>query len=1065
MMFLCDFLAVTKTVTKRWILLPIILCGAISLGQQVRAEENLVEKSGLRGGVILWLGETDAQTLRSVLPNERFRIHGLDRDAERVCQTRNSLLKSGHYGEITVAFLHSDRLPFVDRFINLLIVEDPSGVPMEEIHRVVAPGGVILLRKNDGWKKIEHKWPSSMDDWNHFLHGADNNAVAEDALADLPRSIQWVAAPKTGRSHEELASMSAAVSDNGRVFYVADLAPMATIRFMGDWSLIARDAFNGTFLWKRKIPLWTDHLRHFRSGPVHLPRRLVAADDRVFVTLGLDAPISVLDAATGKTMNVFEGTEFTEEILYENGVLYFVAGTSETIRSGEGLYLRGEPAPTDFRTIGAVDVETGEILWRHAFADFDYLLPMSLTVKNGSVFFQSTQGMGRLDGKTGELLWKTPRSTVARRMSFSAPTIVATDEVLLAADREPSKSSPEAADKGDVVWGVHGWNEKGFARRAPCTLRAYDVETGKELWSTTCSEQYNAAVDVFVRQGQVWVGSDFQAYDLKTGELVKKLDWKGPPVAMPHHRCYRNKANQDYIFTGRSGIEVVSFERGWISNNSWIRGTCQYGIMPANGFLYAPPDACACFNKVKVNGFFAAAARREQAGHWPEDQSRLQKGPAFGESEVVFAQAEDWPMFRNDPMRTGTSSTTIASKPELHWSASLPDGLTQPIVVGEKVFVSSINAHTLYALDADTGNILWHFTADANIDSAPTYWKGSLYFGAADGWLYCVSVKNGLLKWRYLVAPGERFVQAHDRLESLWPVHGSVLIVNDLLYVAAGRNSYLDGGIVLCLLDPKTGKSIARKSICHVDPETNLQSVTEPGRGFDMEGVRPDVLSSDGELLFMKHFAFDLQGDRVEESRPHLFSINSLLESEWFVRSYWLIGTDVGAGWGNWADVAKLVPSGRILCFDEDNVYGYGRKAVASAAVGHRADEYLLWSAEYHRDSVESGNKKREAGSLLWTDDDSLIVRAMTLSPGKLCVAGPPDVGRKTPDLLAFDNPHESLEAFLGKKGVFMRVIDTETGKVLSEHRLPAMPAFDGMIAAQGKVFLSLSDGTVQAWK
>jgi hypothetical protein len=80
-------------------------------------------------------------------------------------------------------------------------------------------------------------------------------------------------------------------------------------------------------------------------------------------------------------------------------------------------------------------------------------------------------------------------------------------------------------------------------------------------------------------------------------------------------------------------------------------------------------------------------------------------------------------------------------------------------------------------------------------------------------------------------------------------------------------------------------------------------------------------------------------------------------------------------------------------------------------------------------------------------------------------VAGPPDVGRKTPDLLAFDNPHESLEAFLGKKSVFMRVIDTETGKVLSEHRLPAMPAFDGMIAAQGKVFLSLSDGTVQAWK
>ena len=40
----------------------------------------------------------------------------------------------------------------------------------------------------------------------------------------------------------------------------------------------------------------------------------------------------------------------------------------------------------------------------------------------------------------------------------------------------------------------------------------------------------------------------------------------------------------------------VHWESGWLGNNSWIRGTCQYGIMPANGFLYAPPDACACFH-------------------------------------------------------------------------------------------------------------------------------------------------------------------------------------------------------------------------------------------------------------------------------------------------------------------------------------------------------------------------------------------------------------------------------------------------------------------------------------
>jgi len=32
----------------------------------------------------------------------------------------------------------------------------------------------------------------------------------------------------------------------------------------------------------------------------------------VFVTLGLDAPVTRLDAATGKVLNTYEGTERTE---------------------------------------------------------------------------------------------------------------------------------------------------------------------------------------------------------------------------------------------------------------------------------------------------------------------------------------------------------------------------------------------------------------------------------------------------------------------------------------------------------------------------------------------------------------------------------------------------------------------------------------------------------------------------------------------------------------------------------------------------------------------------------
>jgi len=38
-----------------------------------------------------------------------------------------------------------------------------------------------------------------------------------------------------------------------------------------------------------------------------LERRLVAVGDTVYVTLGLDAPLTALDAATGRTPREYEG--------------------------------------------------------------------------------------------------------------------------------------------------------------------------------------------------------------------------------------------------------------------------------------------------------------------------------------------------------------------------------------------------------------------------------------------------------------------------------------------------------------------------------------------------------------------------------------------------------------------------------------------------------------------------------------------------------------------------------------------------------------------------------------
>ncbi len=1060
---------------------------AVAEGQDGPAAlaKQILEATGIDGGLIVHVGCADGKLTAALRANPRCVVQGLDADPKNVEKARRHLQSLGIYGSAMIDQLRGKRLPYVDGLVNLVVSEDPGDLEPSEIMRVLCPGGVAYVKQGGKWTKTVKPWPNEIDEWTHYLHGSDNNAVAADSVAGEPRSLQWISEPRFGRSHEELASVSAAVTAGGRVFFIVDEAPFAFIRFLGQWRLVARDAFNGALLWKREIPQWNDHLRHFRSGPVQLQRRLVAVGDRVYATLGLAAPVTEICAATGKTLKTYQGTEHTEEIVVDGGVLFLVVGTSEGDRKGGGLYGRGEPKPTDFRYVTAIDAESGRTLWKHDFGDKEYLLPLTLAARDGSVYYQSTQGMARLDAKTGETVWKTPRATLAKRMGFSAPTLVVTKDVVLCADREPSAAKPETAPSaGKVAWGVHGWNEGGFSRLGPSKLRAYAVKDGKELWSVACSEGYNSPTDLFVVDGVAWVGSNFRGYDVATGELVRELPWKGARVAMPHHRCYRNKATEKYILTGRSGIEVVDIKKGWIGNNSWIRGTCQYGIMPANGLIYAPPSACACFNKVKTQGFCAAAAARADDGE--ADRSPLVKGPAFGKSAKQNGKRKggDWPMYRSDNARSGSVATDVPDDLAQKWSAKIGGRLTQPVVAGGRVYVAAIDSHTVYALGAGDGKQLWSFIAGGRIDSSPTCYRGTILFGAADGWVYCLRADDGQLVWQFQAAPKTRLVGAFDQLSSMWPVHGSVLIQDDTLYVVAGRNSYLDGGLVLYRIDPATGEELSQTTIYHLDPKTGRQIGREPG-GFDMEGVRSDLLSGDGRSIFLKHMRFDPDGQPMSETKPHLFSIDGFLGEEWFVRSYWIFGTNVSAGWSGWAKAAASAPAGRILAMDDGAIFGYGRTRVAGGPTGHKMDAYHLWRRDrtaaptakppqpkpVPKKPAEPGKKtkrRRPAGPRLaapvWSDPESLIVRAMVLTPETLLVAGPPDLGKKSSGLLAFDNADEALAGFLGQRGVQLRLISTKDGKKRAEYPLKSMPVFDGMSAAGGQAFIAQKDGTVVCW-
>ena len=54
-----------------------------------------------------------------------------------------------------------------------------------------------------------------------------------------------------------------------------------------------------------------------------------------------------------------------------------------------------------------------------------------------------------------------------------------------------------------------------------------------------------------------------------------------------------------------------------------------------------------------------------------------------------------------------------------------------------------------------------------------------------------------------------------------------------------------------------------------------------------------------------------------------------------------------------------------------------------------------------------------------------------------------------------------SQDAYQGEQGNVLRVISVEDGKTIAQQDLPALPVFDGLSAARGRLYLSLTNGRV----
>ncbi len=1078
----------------------LLLCTTISAAE---SHDFFTKATDTHAGLIVHVGCSDGALVAALGTNKRCTVQGLQPDQQRLERARRTIRATGDYGRLSIKHWRPPALPYADNLVNLLIIDDPKiSVGADEIKRVLAPRSKAVINKqckisgldlrplSDKYSDYTKPVPEEVDDWSHFLHGPDNNAVSHDTIVGPPRQMQWVCGPAYARSHEINSSMAAMISAAGRIFYIWDEGPLGQPdkRFPNQWSLIARDAFNGILLWKIPMPDWGwrqwhsesrwDDVRQrasmLRQLPRTTPRRIVAAGDNLYVTLGYEAPVSVLDAATGALEYTIEGTHGTDEILLDSETLILCVRDTDRPNKKPGRDFR---LSHNSGRICAVDPAKKKILWK---SEPDSISPATLAVCNDHIYYADSGRVVCLDRSNGKQLWQSKSVEGSGRNG----NLVAHDKVVLYAygpvSREPEK--------------------RGYQLVRYHQAHAFSAETGQKLWS---SPPYRGpsghARDIFIIDNLAWFGVDNEenlpdhwqdtttrrlGYDLLTGRVKRRISV--PKLTSPghHYRCYRSKATERFLLLPKRGVEFLDLRRDNHMRHDWLRAPCIYGVMPANGILYMAPHQCVCYQGVLMSNFNALTTITPEQNTPPNipDADRLVKGPQYGSIEDLPpapAEAADWPMYRRDPRRSGCAGTTVPAQLRKRWKTNLEGALTPPVLAGRTLLVAAKDAHTVHAINAKTGDKLWHYTAAARIDSPPTVYGPLVLFGSSDGWAYCLRLSDGAEIWKFLAAPHERQVGAFGQTESAWPVHGSLLVQTDhtlkpprpLVYLTAGRSTYLDGGIYLWALDPLTGRLHHKTSLDGPRPDPYKDT---GGPGY-MDGAKTDILVSDGADLFLhqERFRSDLKrfpapmqqlereygGYREYPSYPErnstgmrLISSRGFLDDSYNEGTYWAF-TRRWPGWDR--HMNRIAAYGQIMTFNDSTVFGVNifyerirvRRGFFPGTKGYR-----LFAKDYDPAQDEAAFRKTKDK---WSVHIPVRVRAMALTDDKLFVAGPPDV---IPE-------NDPTAAFEGRMGADLWAISAKTGKKISEiAHLQHPPVFDGLIAARKSLYITTTDGSIHCY-
>jgi outer membrane protein assembly factor BamB len=272
---------------------------------------------------------------------------------------------------------------------------------------------------------------------------------------------------------------------------------------------------------------------------------------------------------------------------------------------------------------------------------------------------------------------------------------------------------------------------------------ALDANTGALVWNYSTNCGYSDWSSPAVANGIVYIGcginNNLSALDAKTGKLLWSVPTDSQVSSSPTVANGMVYFNSGAIFSGGFYVYAVDAKTGALQWKFGTQGTSNFdtpvvadgrvyvgGGYPGEDGLYALDATTGTFIWQFGNGLGCSPAA-------------VTNGAAL--KRLVYVVCGSSLINTVYALRAATGTVV--------WQQTLGGGSPwSPAIANGVVYVAPEEDGQLYALDANTGNVLWKAIATSS-GSSPVVANGVVYIGSFDYSVYAFNASTGAQLWKY----------------------------------------------------------------------------------------------------------------------------------------------------------------------------------------------------------------------------------------------------------------------------------------------------------------------------